>query len=39
MVLQAIMVAGEYRGDCQDYSSVVNQELVWSVIVFSEVSD
>jgi hypothetical protein len=39
MLLQAIMVAGEYRGDCQDYSSIVYQELVWRVIGFSEVSD
>ncbi len=34
MVLQAIMVAGECRGDCQHYSSIVHQELVWSVIGF-----
>jgi hypothetical protein len=39
VVLLAIVVAGERRGDCQDYSSLVHQELVWRVIGFSEVSD
>jgi len=39
VVLQEIMVAGDCRGDCQDYSSIVHQELVWRVIGFSEVSD